>query len=94
MSREEMVFEIGPIRPPSEAGSLLLRVTQGCTWNKCKFCDVYRGTPFLAYSAQEVSIVSIKIQPLYKPRSRLIEAENCQLQDNFILEFVMFMFMN
>ena len=42
----------------------------------------------------DICIVSIKIQPLYKPRSRLIEAENCQLQDNFILEFVMFMFMN
>ena len=39
----------------------------------------------------DICIVSIKIQPLYKPRSRLIEAENCQLQDNFILEFVMFM---
>ena len=27
---EEMVFQIGPIRPPSEANSLLLRVTVNC----------------------------------------------------------------
>lgn len=39
-------FEIGPIRPPSEANSLLLQVTQGCTWNKCRFCVVYRGQQF------------------------------------------------
>jgi len=39
-------FETGPIRPPSEANSLLLQVTQGCTWNKCKFCVVYRGSGF------------------------------------------------
>jgi radical SAM superfamily enzyme YgiQ (UPF0313 family) len=39
-------FEQGPIRPPSEAGSLLLRVTRNCPWNRCKFCPVYKGTQF------------------------------------------------
>ncbi|MDR2295273.1 MAG: radical SAM protein [Clostridiales Family XIII bacterium] len=48
------VFEIGPIRPPSEAGSLLLRVTKGCTWNKCKFCALYRKTDFRAYPTEEL----------------------------------------
>ena len=46
MNREERIFETGPIRPPSEANSLLLQVTRGCTWNKCKFCVVYRGSTF------------------------------------------------
>lgn len=33
-------FEIGPIRPPSEGGSLslLLRVTRNCPWSRCTFC--------------------------------------------------------
>ena len=39
-------FEQGPIRPPSEAGSLLLRLTRNCPWNHCTFCPVYKGTTF------------------------------------------------
>lgn len=50
----ERTFRIGPIRPPSEAQSLLLQVTNGCTWNKCKFCQLYRHTKFKAYSADSI----------------------------------------
>ncbi|MEE4112722.1 MAG: radical SAM protein [Desulfobacteraceae bacterium] len=39
-------FEQGPIRPPSEAGSLLVRVTRNCSWNHCAFCPVYKGARF------------------------------------------------
>jgi radical SAM superfamily enzyme YgiQ (UPF0313 family) len=39
-------FEIGPIRPPSEAESLLLRVTRNCPWNQCGFCGLYKGKKF------------------------------------------------
>jgi len=39
-------FEQGPIRPPSEAYSLLIRITRNCPWNRCSFCPVYKGTKF------------------------------------------------
>jgi radical SAM superfamily enzyme YgiQ (UPF0313 family) len=47
-------FEQGPIRPPSEASSLLLRVTRNCPWNKCAFCHTYRGSKFELRSVDEV----------------------------------------
>jgi radical SAM superfamily enzyme YgiQ (UPF0313 family) len=39
-------FEQGPIRPPSEANSLLIRITRNCPWNRCSFCPVYKGKRF------------------------------------------------
>lgn len=39
-------FEQGPIRPPSEARSLLIRITRNCPWNRCTFCPVYKGERF------------------------------------------------
>lgn len=39
-------FEQGPIRPPSESGSLLIRVTRNCPWNRCTFCGLYKNTTF------------------------------------------------
>jgi len=47
-------FEQGPIRPPSEAASLLIRVTRNCPWNKCTFCHTYRGTKFELRNVEEV----------------------------------------
>jgi hypothetical protein len=47
-------FEQGPIRPPSEAGSLLLRFTRNCPWNKCTFCPVYKGQEFSRRSLAEI----------------------------------------
>ncbi len=39
-------YEIGPIRPPNEAYSLLVRFTRNCPWNRCEFCHVYKGKRF------------------------------------------------
>ncbi|NOX33293.1 MAG: radical SAM protein [Deltaproteobacteria bacterium] len=39
-------FEQGPIRPPSEASSLLIRLTRNCPWNMCTFCRVYKKRRF------------------------------------------------
>jgi biotin synthase-like enzyme len=46
--------ELGPIRPPSEATSLLLRVSRNCPWNKCAFCPVYKRTKFSKRNPEEL----------------------------------------
>jgi len=46
MNDDYQGFELGPIRPPSEAHSLLLRITRNCPWNKCTFCGLYKGEKF------------------------------------------------
>lgn len=47
-------FEQGPIRPPSEATSLLLRVTRNCPWNRCEFCPVYKNETFSVRPVEDV----------------------------------------
>ena len=45
---------VGPIRPPPEAYSLLIRVTRNCPWNRCQFCSVFKGASFELRTAAEV----------------------------------------
>ena len=47
-------FEQGPIRPPSEAMSLLIRVSRNCPWNRCTFCPVYKGEAFSLRPVEDV----------------------------------------
>lgn len=50
----EYSLELGPIRPPSEAYSLLIRTTVNCPWNRCKFCHIYKGKKFRLRSVEEI----------------------------------------
>ncbi|MBS7251008.1 MAG: radical SAM protein [Candidatus Freyarchaeota archaeon] len=49
-----MGFEFPPYRPPSEAYSMLIRVTRNCPWNRCAFCNMYKGQKFSRRSIEEV----------------------------------------
>ncbi len=50
----EETYDFPPFRPPSEAGSLLLRVTRGCPWNRCAFCPMYKDVKFEKRSVKAV----------------------------------------
>lgn len=47
-------YETGPIRPPSEAGSYLIRITRGCPWNRCGFCVTYKKSKFEIRPVEDV----------------------------------------
>ena len=54
MNTTNQEFEQGPIRPPNEARSLLLRLTRNCPWNQCLFCPVYKNRKFSLRTVDEI----------------------------------------
>lgn len=54
MNQDRFSFEQGPIRPPNEARSLLLRLTRNCPWNQCQFCPVYKKRKFSLRTVEEI----------------------------------------
>ena len=54
MNNSHHSFEQGPIRPPNEARSLLLRLTRNCPWNQCLFCPVYKNRKFSLRTVDEI----------------------------------------
>ena len=61
-----MEFTEPAMRPPQEAHSLLLRATQGCTYNKCHFCYVSRGYPFMAVTPEQLEQEILSSKPRYR----------------------------
>ncbi len=48
-----MRYEPPLFRPPSEASSLILQATLGCSWNNCTYCDMYRQKHFRIRPVEE-----------------------------------------
>jgi len=84
MHMERFNFEQGPIRPPSEADSLLIRTTRGCPWNRCAFCTLYKKDPFSIRSVEEIKQDIFAAQKYYNGRP----FETCFLQDgdSFVMQ--------
>ena len=83
-------FEQGPIRPPSEANSLLIRVTRNCPWNRCTFCSVYKRQKFSLRPVEHViadidaihQVVALILQELQESGRLTAERVN-QLAEQF-----------
>ncbi len=65
-------YDFPPFRPPSEANSLLLRVTRGCPWNRCTFCSMYKGMKFEIRETEEILEDVESARGLYGDRVRTI----------------------
>ena len=63
-------FEQGPIRPPSESGSLLIRATRNCPWNRCTFCGLYKDQKFslrpVAHVLKDIDLIQGYVQEINK----------------------------
>lgn len=60
-----MRFTEPAMRPPQEASSLLPRVTEGCTHNKCKFCNISRDYRFRAIDPEDLDAQLKGYLPFY-----------------------------
>jgi radical SAM superfamily enzyme YgiQ (UPF0313 family) len=65
-------YDFPPFRPPSEANSLLLRVTRGCPWNRCTFCSMYKGMKFEIRDLEEILGDIELARDLYGDRIRTV----------------------
>ena len=65
-------YDFPPYRPPSEANSLLLRVTRGCPWNRCAFCSMYKGMKFEIRDLEEILGDIELAKDLYGDRIRTV----------------------
>jgi len=66
-----MHYEGNIIRPPSEANSILLQVTVGCSRNKCTFCGTYQGERF-KIKTDEIIMADIGFAEQYCGRQRRV----------------------
>ncbi|MDD2605814.1 MAG: radical SAM protein [Desulfobacterales bacterium] len=66
-----MHYEGNIIRPPSEADSILLQITVGCSHNKCTFCGAYKGERF-KIKPDEVIMEDIAFAARYARRQRRV----------------------
>lgn len=59
-----MLNYIEPLfRPPSEARSLILQVTNGCSWNNCTFCEMYTA-PQKKFSVKTAEQITQELQQI------------------------------
>lgn len=58
------MYSMPLFRPPSEASSLIIQVTEGCSHNKCRFCYMYKCKQFSLKSQEEIK-EHIKILKTY-----------------------------
>jgi radical SAM superfamily enzyme YgiQ (UPF0313 family) len=71
----EDIYEGTIFRPPSEAHSLILQATIGCSWGKCTFCVAFREKEFRIKSMAQLEADVEKVLPYYLHATRIFLAD-------------------
>ncbi|MFQ6675855.1 MAG: radical SAM protein, partial [Fidelibacterota bacterium] len=59
------------ILPPDQYMALVLQITEGCTYNRCLFCQFYRDRPFRIKTADEVEHHLFRVRRFFGDGLRL-----------------------
>jgi radical SAM superfamily enzyme YgiQ (UPF0313 family) len=89
-----MVYELPPFRPPSEAYSMLLRVTRGCPWNRCKFCGMYKTMRFETRPVEEIKADIDAAREFYGDRSMNVfigDADSPVIKTDYFVEILQYL---
>ena len=71
-----MLYSEPLFRPPAEAASLIVQVTEGCAYNRCLFCPMYKGKEFRIHSPAEIAAHLGDLAAVYGPdQSRVFLAD-------------------
>jgi len=76
----DSIYEGTVYRPPSEATSLILQATIGCSHNKCTFCVSFLDKEFRIKSLKEIEMDVKKVLPYYRNEKRIFLADGDALK--------------
>ncbi len=86
MKYEGMIF-----RPPSEADSLILQVTVGCSYNRCTFCGAYQGKRFRIKSFEEIKDDVDEVSPYKIRRVFLADGDALSIPQKGLLQILSYL---
>ena len=69
------IYEGSVYRPPSEARSLILQATIGCSWNRCTFCTMFSEMQFRVRGIEGIASDVEKVLPYYRDIDRIFLAD-------------------
>ncbi len=86
MKYEGMIF-----RPPSEADSLILQVTVGCSYNRCTFCGAYQGKRFRIKSFEEIKEDIDEVSPYRIQRVFLADGDALSIPQKRLVQILSYL---
>ena len=86
-----MLYSEPLFRPPAEADSLIVQITEGCAYNRCLFCPMYKGKHFRVHSPKEIATHLIALHSVFGPdqhRAFLADGDALVLETSALLDIM------